>query len=659
MIKYLAPLLLIPVLAWGAPAGNTGGPAAPGGGGGGGGSGTVTSLANPVIFGVTCSVASATTVPAITCVAGTPDLGTPSAIVLTHGSGLPAASGLTGDLPLTNFNGGADASGTTFWAGDGTWKTPASLLTVQDAYGNSVPAVTTLTAGAGQVVSGSGGSATFTPTLADVTKSANYTALPGDMGQALNLGGSGGALTLNRSGSCASATCFAAGMSLTINVSASGNWTLTNSTGLTLVGLNSTTLVPGTSGTLVANSDGTHLDFFPGTQPPASGVLGGVASSTLATHNFATGISTAGALTGAQPSAADLSNGVSGGGAVVLASGTVANATNVATTASSINANYFLTFAPSASSGNQAISTDALLAINPSNHYVGIGTNAPAALLDIRGVDSNELSLTSSNVTGTGFSLINSTSGAHTYQFFATGSGGSPGNFILFDATSNRTTFAIFGGTVGGGGASTQAVKLSSTATLGWTSTSSNAVGAIDSGFSRDSANVVDLGTGAGDASGTLQLAALNASGTIKQGTVLSCATGLTTNGSGAITGCVASDPKLKKNMRVLPFDAGLIDRLRPILYDWRDTATYDDKTHAGFNAEELKTAFPEAVKSAGKDLLGVDNSALTGAMVLDLQNSHRIMKTQADQLAFLTARVDRLECRSQWWRLFGLGCGN
>ncbi len=60
-----------------------------------GSSGTVTSLANPSVFGVTCSVANATTVPAITCTAGTPALGTPSAIVLTNGTGLPVG-GLTG-----------------------------------------------------------------------------------------------------------------------------------------------------------------------------------------------------------------------------------------------------------------------------------------------------------------------------------------------------------------------------------------------------------------------------------------------------------------------------------------------------------------------------------------------------------------------------------
>jgi hypothetical protein len=46
----------------------------------------------------------------------TPNLGTPSAIVLTNATG----------LPVTAANGGTGASSTTFWRGDGTWATPAT-----------------------------------------------------------------------------------------------------------------------------------------------------------------------------------------------------------------------------------------------------------------------------------------------------------------------------------------------------------------------------------------------------------------------------------------------------------------------------------------------------------------------------------------------------
>lgn len=111
-----------------------------------------------------------------------------------------------------------------------------------------------------------------------------------------------------------------------------------------------------------------------------------------------------------------------------------------------------------------------------------------------------------------------------------------------------------------------------------------------------------------------------NFTGALRQGSVVSCATGVQTDADGLFSACAASDLSLKRDIKSISYK-GNIDALRPVSYRWRNISARDDREHMGFIAQEVQKVYPAAVVSAGKDLIGIDSNALIAQLVLELQD--------------------------------------
>jgi hypothetical protein len=90
-------------------------------------------------------------------------------------------------------------------------------------------------------------------------------------------------------------------------------------------------------------------------------------------------------------------------------------------------------------------------------------------------------------------------SGADEWAVVATGSASPPNTVSVFNVTANKTPLAIFSH------AGVSSVGTYSAGVFGWNADASYASGTLDTGLSRDSAGVVDVGNGtAGSTSGAI-----------------------------------------------------------------------------------------------------------------------------------------------------------
>jgi hypothetical protein len=94
------------------------------------------------------------------------------------------------------------------------------------------------------------------------------------------------------------------------------------------------------------------------------------------------------------------------------------------------------------------------------------------------------------------------------------------------------------------------------------------------------------------------------------------------------------SDQRLKENIRPLNNGLSIIDRLNPVMFDWKEGKGLDKKNDVGFIAQEFEKVFPNSVTEslAGDD--GISYKALNhGELIPTLVKAIQELKAEIDLL--------------------------
>ncbi|MFN9791760.1 MAG: tail fiber domain-containing protein [Pseudomonadota bacterium] len=136
---------------------------------------------------------------------------------------------------------------------------------------------------------------------------------------------------------------------------------------------------------------------------------------------------------------------------------------------------------------------------------------------------------------------------------------------------------------------------------------------------------------------------ALRVAGTLRVDTLgTSASTTLCRNANNQISGC-SSSARYKEHITDLELGLAVVERLRPVAYDWKETREAD----VGFVAEEIAAIDPRLVtRNAAGEIEGVKYERLTAVLAGAVQELTRTLAAREVDDRALRERQDRLEAR-------------
>jgi hypothetical protein len=247
-------------------------------------------------------------------------------------------------------------------------------------------------------------------------------------------------------------------------------------------------------------------------------------------------------------------------------------------------------------SGNLTVDTTTLV-VDATNNRVGIANASPAVALDVTGAASVSGNLTVDTTT----LVVDATNNRVGI--------GTATPAVALEVTGSATvssTIKSGAGTIGTSGAG---CDLSPTGTIRAQATSGNAYEVWDS--SSGTASRVSLVTYQGGAIfATGRISALSGTG---NRAVYSDGNGILTNSS--------SDQTLKESVENIADGPVIVSALRPVRFNWIDTARFGYQREVGLIAQEVQAVLPEVVGTNNDGTLTVDYPKIVSVLISAVQS--------------------------------------